>query len=93
MDTKHIEDIRKNWISKSTDELLQIWKENNHEAWSSSAFEAARQILTERGVESDMHLSDHTKKRFVKKIEAAGDKAIRLARDVYAKTSLADVMG
>ena len=51
MDTKNIEDIRNYWISKSTDELLQIWKENNHEAWSNSVFEAARQILIERGVE------------------------------------------
>ena len=42
---------------------------------------------------SQMHLSDHTNKKFSKNIEAACDKAIGLARNVYAKTSLADVMG
>ncbi len=41
---------------------------------------------------NNMHLSDNSRKRFVKKIEAAGDKAIGLAINVYAKTSLADVM-
>ena len=41
---------------------------------------------------NNMHLSDNSRKRFVKKIEAACDKAVGLARNVYAKTSLADVM-
>ncbi len=41
---------------------------------------------------SHMRLSEHTNKKFSKKIEATCDKAIGLARDVYAKTSLADVM-
>ena len=41
---------------------------------------------------SKMHLSEHTNKKFSKNIEAACDKAIGLARDAYAKTSLADVM-
>jgi hypothetical protein len=51
MDAKMVEDIRRNWADKSNDELIQIWKENDHERWSEAAFEAARQILMERGVE------------------------------------------
>ena len=42
---------------------------------------------------SNMHLSEHTNKKFSKNIEAACDKAIGRARNAYAKTSLADVMG
>jgi ferric-dicitrate binding protein FerR (iron transport regulator) len=45
-----VEDIRRNLADKSNDELVQIWKENNHERWSDSAFEAVRQTLTERGI-------------------------------------------
>ena len=41
---------------------------------------------------SNMHLSDHTNKKFSKKIMATCDKAIGLARNAYAKISLADVM-
>ena len=42
---------------------------------------------------SNMRLSEHTNKKFSRNIEAVSDKAVGLARDVYAKTSLADVMG
>ena len=41
---------------------------------------------------SNMHLSDHTNKKFSKNIEVACDKAIGLARNAYANTSLADVV-
>ncbi len=41
---------------------------------------------------ANMHLSEHTNKEFSKNIEVACDKAIGLARDAYANTSLADVM-
>lgn len=51
MDKRMIEDIRQNLASKSTDDLLRIWKENDRERWSDAAFEAVRQILTERGLE------------------------------------------
>jgi hypothetical protein len=51
MDRKMVEDIRKNWANKSSEELVQIWKENDHERWSDSAFEAVKQILAERVVE------------------------------------------
>ena len=51
MDTKIVEDIRKNLANKTSDELLQIWKENDRERWSEMAFEAAKQILNERGIE------------------------------------------
>jgi len=46
-----VEDIRQNLANKTSDELLQICKENDHERWSEFAFEAAKQILTERGIE------------------------------------------
>ena len=42
---------------------------------------------------SHMRLSEHTNKKFSKNIETVCDKAIGMARNVYAKTSLADVMG
>ena len=42
MDKKLVEDIRKNMESKSTDELLKIWKENNREQYSGAAFEAVK---------------------------------------------------
>lgn len=51
MDKRMVEDIRQNWASKSSDDLLRIWKENDREQWSDAAFEAAREILTERGFE------------------------------------------
>jgi hypothetical protein len=51
MDTKIVEDIRKNLTNKTSDELLQIWKENDRERWSEMAFEATKQILNERGIE------------------------------------------
>jgi hypothetical protein len=50
MDTRIVEDIRHSLNDKNSDELLQIWKENNREVWSDSAFEAVGQILTERGI-------------------------------------------
>lgn len=48
---KLVEKIRQSYASKSTEELLQIWKENDRERRSESAFEATRQLLKERGVE------------------------------------------
>lgn len=50
MNMKMVEDIRRNLGDKSSDELIQIWKENDHERWSGDAFEAIKQILTERGL-------------------------------------------
>jgi hypothetical protein len=51
MDTNRIEHIRHNLEAKDTDELLQIWTENDRQAWTEEAFEAIRQILESRGVE------------------------------------------
>lgn len=51
MDKKMVKQIRENMINKTDDELLQIWKENDHERWSGSAFEAIRQILIDRKIE------------------------------------------
>ena len=41
---------------------------------------------------NQMYLSDLTNKQFSKNIKATCDKAVKLARDVCANTSLADVM-
>jgi uncharacterized membrane protein YgcG len=41
--------IRENMETKSTEELLGIWKENDREQWSEEAFEAIKQLLLERG--------------------------------------------
>lgn len=35
---------------KSSDELLQIWKENDRTEWSDEAYVAIKQVLDERGV-------------------------------------------
>ena len=40
--------IYNNMQLKSTDELLRIWKQNDHEEWSDVAFEAVKQILLQR---------------------------------------------
>ena len=51
MNMKMVEDIRQNLANKTSDELLNIWKENDRQRWSESAFEAVKQILTEQGIE------------------------------------------
>lgn len=42
--------IKENIKSKTSDELVSIWVKNDREEWSDSAFEAIKQVLTERGV-------------------------------------------
>ena len=43
--------IYENFSVKETDELIQIWRENQRYEWSDVAFDVIRQILQERGVE------------------------------------------
>lgn len=50
MDLRVVQNIRKNIESKSTEELIQIWKENDRSQYSDEAFEAIRQLLEEQGV-------------------------------------------
>lgn len=45
-----ISDIRKNFETKSSLELLKIWVKNDHDQLSEEAFQAARELLLERGV-------------------------------------------
>ena len=40
--------IYSNMQLKSTDELMRIWKQNDHEEWSDTAFEIVKQILLQR---------------------------------------------
>lgn len=49
MDSKTVQDIRKNMESKRTEELIQIWRENDRTQYSDAAFEAVRHLLEERG--------------------------------------------
>ncbi len=49
MHKKILQEIRLNMESKETDELLNIWQENDKEQYSEMAFEAIKQILIERG--------------------------------------------
>jgi len=49
MDTRMIQEIRRSMESKSTEELLQIWRENDRAQYSEEAFEAIRLLLEERG--------------------------------------------
>lgn len=44
-------EVKKHMEQKTTDELLSIWIKNDREEWSNDAFEAVKQILTERGIE------------------------------------------
>lgn len=38
-------------VSKSTDELLDIWIKNDRRIWSAAAFESMKEILVERGID------------------------------------------
>ncbi|MGE5693368.1 MAG: DUF4282 domain-containing protein [Candidatus Zixiibacteriota bacterium] len=49
MDSKLVQQIRKTMELKSTEELLQIQREDDRSKYSDEAFEAIRLLLTERG--------------------------------------------
>ena len=49
MDTRMVQEIRRRMESKSTEELLQIWRENDRAQYSEEAFEAIRLLIEERG--------------------------------------------
>jgi uncharacterized membrane protein YhaH (DUF805 family) len=51
MDTDLREIMYKSLRKETTDELLQIWKSNNHSKWSDMSFDMIREILQERSVE------------------------------------------
>ncbi len=42
--------IRERIGEKTAEELLKIWEENDRQTWSTEAFEAVRQILTDCAV-------------------------------------------
>jgi len=46
---KVVQYIRKNMETKTTEDLLRIWIENDTEQWSPEAFEVVYQLLKERG--------------------------------------------
>lgn len=49
MDTKIVRTIRDRMQEKSTQELVEIWTQNDRTQWTEYAFEAIRQLLEERG--------------------------------------------
>ena len=49
MDTRMVQEIRRRMESKNTEELLQIWRENDRAQYSEEAFEAVRLLSEERG--------------------------------------------
>ena len=49
MGEDYLEQIRRTMEQKSTQELLQIWEDNDREQWTAEAFEVVRRILEERG--------------------------------------------
>ena len=53
MDEKWVEQIRRNLEQKSSEELLQILKEDDREGWTDEAFVAIRHILEARGENPD----------------------------------------
>jgi len=46
---KKVEELRRHMEETSTDALIQIWRENDRTQYVDEAFEAIRQLLTERG--------------------------------------------
>jgi hypothetical protein len=42
------QEVLRQMEAKETDELMQIWRENDREAWTEEAFDAVRKILLER---------------------------------------------
>ena len=50
-DSTLVSEIRSRLESKSSDELLELWKTNDRSQWSDEAFAAARDILISRQVE------------------------------------------
>lgn len=49
MDMSRVRGIRRNMEAKSTEELIQIWRENDRTQYVEEAFEAIRLLLVERG--------------------------------------------
>lgn len=48
MNDKLYEQIYRNMANKDTDELLEIWRKNDHVEWSDTAFEVIKDILIKR---------------------------------------------
>jgi hypothetical protein len=51
MDQELREQIRGNFEERESEELLELWRENDRDEYSAQAFEVVREILIERGVE------------------------------------------
>lgn len=50
IDQKLLDEIKKTFVQKDTDELLSIWEENNQADYSTKVFKVISEILTDRGV-------------------------------------------
>jgi hypothetical protein len=49
MDEKWVSEIHKKMEQKTTEELLEVWVQNDRGEWTDEAFEAVSRILGERG--------------------------------------------
>lgn len=58
MDMRRVEELKKTLQSRSTPELLRIWKSNDREMYIEEAFEAVKLILKERGTVLPGHSAD-----------------------------------
>lgn len=63
MGTSYYESIKESMSQKTTDELLDILSQNNHDEWSAEAFKAAHEILDEREVEVPSSLGTVSQRR------------------------------
>lgn len=45
-----VEEVKERMQQKTNDELLSIWTKNDREQWSDDAFEAVKQVLTDRNI-------------------------------------------
>ena len=65
-----IEAIQKELELRETEDLVEIWKEHDKSQWTESAFEAIRNILTERMGEPPQYEGIEAAKEYVKEAEA-----------------------
>lgn len=66
---------------KETDELVEIWQTNDRVDWSGEAFDAIRQILTNRGVnipEQDKPVYEHVEEEDVLKIYGYTEEELKI---------------
>ena len=85
-----VAEIRKRMADKTTEELQRIYDERNEAEWSADAFEAIRQILTERGTPLTQHPISEASPSSPSRV---ADRALRRYRDAYLAARVTDGIG